>query len=105
MPSPPSTPNQKPKPALAAPTFKYGSNTYVVLAYAKVAKRPFGIRDIRSFTARYTNDYEVGRSLSVLEKNLSVKKVNQDQWEITQTGIQHIYDFARRKNLSLVHGD
>lgn len=104
MPHPPATPNQKPKPALPPPSFKYGSNTYVVLSYAKVCKRPFSIQDIRNFTARYTTDYEVGRSLVVLEKNLSVNKVNPDQWEITQTGIQHIYDFARRKNISLVHG-
>lgn len=100
-----ATPNQKPKPKLPAPTFKYGSGTYVILTYAKMVKKPFSIVKIRSLTARYTNDYEVKRSLDVLEKNGSVVKVGESQWQITPVGIQQVYDFALRKGISQVHGD
>jgi hypothetical protein len=105
MPSPPATPNQKPNPVLPAPTFKYGSNTYVVLAFAKMKKKPFSIFDIRKLTGRYKNDYEVKRSLDVLENNKSVKKINETEWQITATGVQQVLDFACRKSLTNVSGN
>lgn len=105
MPSPPATPNQKAKPVLPAPSFKYGSNTYIVLSYAKMKKKPFSIANIRALTGRYKNDHEVKRSLEVLEKNGSVRKVNQDEWQITAIGVQQVLDFARRKPSSHLHGD
>lgn len=87
----------KTKPKLPAPSFKYGSSTYVVLAYAKMRNKPFSIENIRDFTARYTNDYEVKRSLEVLLKNGSVQIVGSDLWEITPKGIQQVLDFAGRR--------
>lgn len=105
MPSPPATPNQKPKPELPEPTFKYGSATYIVLTYAKMVKKPFSIMSIRKLTGRYKNDYEVKRSLDVLERNGSVVKVGDNKWQVTPVGIQQVYDFARRKPSSHVHGD
>jgi hypothetical protein len=98
MPSVPLKPNQKLKPVLSSPTFKYGSNTYVVLAFAKMKKNKFSISDIRKLTGRYKTDYEVKRSLEVLERNKSVRKVNQHEWQITATGVQQIIDFSRRKD-------
>jgi hypothetical protein len=103
MPSPPATPNQKPLPVLPKPTFKYGSNTYVVLAFAKTIKKEFSIFDVRNFTARYNSDYEVKRSLDVLEKNESVTKINPEQWKITPKGVTQVYDFARRKGSSVAY--
>jgi hypothetical protein len=105
MPSPPATPNQKAKPVLPAPTFKYGSNTYVVLAYAKMKKKPFSISNVRTLTGRYKNDYEVKRSLDVLEKNKSVRKINQTEWQVTATGVQQVLDFARRNSPSHLQAD
>jgi hypothetical protein len=99
MPSPPATPNQKTKPVLPAPTFKYGSNTYVLLAYAKMKKTPFSVVNVRALTGRYKNDYEVKRSLEVLINNKSVRKINDEQWQITATGVQQVIDFARRRDL------
>ena len=105
MPSAPLTPNQKPAPVLPAPTFKYGSCTYTLLCYAKMRKKPLSITDARSVIKRYKNDYEVKRSFEVLEKNGSVKKVNQSKWQITPTGTQQVYDFAKRKSGREVYAD
>lgn len=70
------------------------------LAYAKMVNKPFGIINIRQFTYRYKTDYEVKRSLDVLVKNGSIKKVTEDTWEITPKGITHVYDFAKRRELA-----
>lgn len=99
MPQKPATPNQKPKPVLPAPSFKDGSSTYVVLCYAKMKNKEFSIDDIRSITARYTNDYEVKRSLDVLLKNGSVSVVKENLWKITPKGIQQVFDFASRRKV------
>jgi hypothetical protein len=85
------------KPVLPAPTFKDASSTHVILGFAKSVKRPFSVQDVRNFTARYTNDRDVVRSLEVLEKNGSVAKCNETTWQITPKGIQHIYDFVMRR--------
>lgn len=98
-----TTTRQNAKPVLPPPTFKYGSSTYVLLAYAKMVKKPFSIVNVRALTARYKNDKEVRRSLEVLEKNNSVQKVDDNRWQVTQTGVQQVYDFARRKGASVVH--
>ena len=105
MPSAPLTPNQKPNPVLPAPTFKYGSRTHTLLSYAKMRKKPFSIMDARGVIRRYKNDYEVKKSLEVLEKNGSVKKINSSEWQITPTGTQQIYDFAGRKGGREVYSD
>lgn len=86
------------KPVLPAPTFKYGSNTYVCLAYAKMTGKNFSIADIRKFTNRYTGDYDVKRSLAVLERNGSIVVSSPETWVITPTGVQQIYDFAKRRS-------
>lgn len=88
---------QNGKPALPAPTFKYSSSTYVVLAYAKLVNRPFSVKDIRNFTAKFTSNYDVVRSLKVLEKNGSVTMVQENLWQVTPVGIQQIYDFPLRR--------
>ena len=85
------------KPVFPAPTFKDASSTHTTLGYAKSVKRPFSVQDVRNFTARYTNDRDVVRSLEVLEKNGSVAKCNETTWQITPRGIQHIYDFVMRR--------
>lgn len=90
----------KSKPKLPPPSFKYGSNTYVVLAYAKMKNKNFSIEDVRSVTARYTNDYEVKRSIEVLLKNGSVVSVKDGFWKITPKGIQQIFDFASRREVT-----
>lgn len=97
MPSAPQTPHQKPTPVLPAPTFKYGSCTHTLLRYAKMRKNPLSIPDVRSVIKRYKNDYEVKRSFEVLERNGSVKKINQSEWQITPIGVEQVYDFVRRK--------
>ena len=89
---------RKTKPVLPPPTFKYGSNTYVCLAYAKMTGKHFSIEDIRKFTNRYTGDYEVKRSLAVLERNGSIVASSPETWVITPTGVQQIYDFAKRRS-------
>ena len=86
------------KPVLPAPTFKDASKTQITLGFAKSLKRPFSVQDVRNFTARYTNDRDVVRSLKVLEKNGSVAKCNETTWQITPRGIQHLYDFVMRRN-------
>jgi hypothetical protein len=100
MPQKPATPNQKPKPVLPAPSFKDGSSTYVVLCYAKMKNKEFGIEDVRSITARYTSDYEVKRSLEVLIKNGSLSLVSNNAWKITPKGIQQVFDFASRRKVT-----
>lgn len=90
----------KAKPKLPPPSFKYGSNTYVVLAYAKMKNKSFSIEDIRSVTARYTKDYEVKRSIEVLLKNGSVSQVGEESWKITPKGIQQVFDFASRRDVT-----
>ena len=85
------------KPVLPVPTFKDSSSTHITLGFAKSVKRPFSVQDVRNFTARYTNDRDVVRSLEVLEKNGSVAKCNETTWQITPRGIQHIYDFVMRR--------
>lgn len=93
-----TTKQQTGKPVLPAPTFKYSSSTYVVLAYAKLVKRPFSVRNVRDFTARFTRDSDVIRSLEVLERNGSVTRVNDGSWQVTPKGVQHVYDFALRRS-------
>jgi hypothetical protein len=97
MPQKPATPNQTPKPVFPAPSFKYGSSTYVVLCYAKMKNKEFGIEDVKGITSRYTSDYEVKRSLDVLVKNGSLSTIGSNMWKITPKGIQQVFDFASRR--------
>jgi hypothetical protein len=99
MPQKPATPNQKPKPVFPAPSFKDGSSTYVVLCYAKMKNKEFGIDDVRGITSRYTSDYEVKRSLEVLVKNDSLYVISSNKWKITPKGIQQVFDFASRRKV------
>lgn len=94
----PPTPNQKPKAVLPEPSFKYGSNTHLLLTYAKSINKDFTIENVRSFTARYSNNHEVNRSIEVLLKNGSIKKTGENQWKITTVGIHQVFDFARRRS-------
>jgi hypothetical protein len=98
MPQKPATPNQKPKPVFPAPSFKDGSSTYVVLCYAKMKNKEFGIDDVRGITSRYTSDYEVKRSLEVLVKNGSLSVIG-SKWKITPKGVQQVFDFASRRKV------
>jgi hypothetical protein len=101
MPSAPNPPG-KPKPKLPAPSFQYGSNTYMTLSYAKMIRKPFDIPAVRSFNFKYQNDYEVRRSLHVLVKNGSLQKLEDDKWIITPLGVQHIFDFAARRQVAFL---
>lgn len=92
-----STPNQIPKSISPVPTFKYGSRTHTLLCYAKMRKTPFSVLNARSVITRYKNDQEVKTSLEVLERNGSVKRVDDLQWQVTTTGTQQVYDMIKRK--------
>lgn len=91
------TTDRQVKPVLPPPTFKYGSNTYICLVYAKMTGKNFSIQDIRKFTNRYTNDHDVKRSLQVLEKNGSIERTANGYWKVTPKGVTHVYDFAKRR--------
>ena len=87
----------KTKPVLKAPTFKYGGNSYVVLAYAKIKKAPFTVENVLSFTSKMGSTRDVRRAVEVLLKNGSIKKVTAESWVVTPAGLQQVYDFASRR--------
>lgn len=94
-------PPAKNKPVLAAPTFRYGSSSYVALAYAKTKnKTPFGIDNLLNFSSRFSNNRDIKRTLEVLISNGSIKEVEKDLWLITPKGRQHILDFASRRKIT-----
>jgi hypothetical protein len=87
------------KPKLPAPSFRYASNTYVLLAYAKMKNKPFTVEAVRNFNLKYSENSQVTRAIKVLLNNGSISKVTEDSWIITPTGIQQIIDFAARRSI------
>lgn len=87
----------RPKAVLPAPSFKYGSSTYVALAYAKImGEKGFTIQGLRDFSGRFTSHKQVRKSVQVLINNGSITPTREDVWKITKVGIQQIIDFGSR---------
>jgi hypothetical protein len=86
---------------LPPPTFKYGGRSYVLLSYAKMKNKPFGIESVLRFTGRFVTNKDVRRSAKVLIENGSLVEVSEDMWRITPDGAQQLIDFrTRRQNFS-----
>ena len=91
------------KPQLPAPSFRYASNTYILLAYAKMKNKPITVESVRSFNLKYSENSQVTRAIKVLLENGSISQVTEDSWIITATGIQQIIDFASRRKITALN--
>ena len=101
MPSP-HIPKARAKPKLPAPSFRYASNTYVLLAYAKMKNKPFTVEAVRNFNLKYSENSQVTRAIKVLLNNGSINQVTEDSWIITPMGVQQIIDFAARRTVTVL---
>lgn len=77
----------------------YNSKRYVTLCYAKMIQRPFSKDNLKNCLAgtwNNTSSADMARSLDFLCKSGLLKKVDKDQWQITEDGESALFDTARR---------
>lgn len=88
-------PIPKPKP----PTFKYGSSTYNVLAYAYAYDKAMTIDDFQEVSNKgFADKNAIKRALNVLEENKAMVRLNDTYWRITPNGMKQALGLARAHN-------
>jgi hypothetical protein len=79
----------------------YSSNRHLALCYAKMVKRPVTPEEIANcFLSRFNDKKQNRTSMArnVIKKNADhgyMKKVDEDAWQITETGVQKVYAVAQ----------
>lgn len=78
------------------PTFKYGSSTYMILAYACIYDRALTIDDFQKLSnGRFRDKGDIKKALSVLVSNKSMAKLNDSYWRITPLGMRHVVELSK----------
>lgn len=78
------------------PTFKYGSSTYLVLAYAYAYRTSLTIDDFQRLSNNaFADKFIIKRALSTLVENKAMTKVNENYWCITGLGIRQAVELAK----------
>lgn len=89
-----------PKPK--QPTYKYGSTTYLVLAYAYVYDRALTIDDFQRLSKKAFRDKgDIKKALLVLVSNKAMEQLNDTYWRITALGIRQVVDLAKQNNAEI----
>lgn len=93
----------KPVPKPKAPTYKYGSSTYNVLAYAYAYDKAMTIDDFQEVSNKgFADKNAIKRALIVLEENKAMIRLNDTYWRITSSGMKQALDLARANNPKIV---
>lgn len=88
----------KPLVTMKKPTFKYGSATYWVLAYACAYDKAFTIDEMQQMSnKRFDDKHAIKRALDVLSDNRSVEKLNDTYWAVTPLGKLQVFYLAEKK--------
>jgi hypothetical protein len=88
-----SMPKSKP------PTYKYGSSTYNVLAYAYAYDKALTIDDFQELSNKaFTDKNVIKKALNVLEENKAMVRLNDTYWRITANGMKQALELAREHN-------
>jgi len=78
------------------PTYKYGSSTYLVLAYAYAYRTSLTIDDFQRLSSNAFEDkYTIKRALGILVDNKAMTQVNDTYWCITGLGIRQAVELAK----------
>jgi hypothetical protein len=92
--------NSMPKPN--TPTYKYGSSTYNILAYAYAYDKAMTIEDFQKVSKVNNKGFDdkntIKRSLAVLEENKAMIRLNDTYWRITAIGMRQALELAREHN-------
>jgi len=81
------------------PTFKYGSTTYVVLAYAYAYDRAMTVDDFQKVSNKYfRHTGDIRKALLVLVNNKAIEQLNENYWRITALGIRQVVELAKKNN-------
>jgi hypothetical protein len=84
------------------PTFKYGSSTYNILAYAYAYDKAMTIEDFQKASKANNKGFDdkstIEKSLVVLEENRAMVRLNETYWRITAIGMRQALELAREHN-------
>ena len=94
--------NIPPLPKPKEPTYKYGSVTYMVLAFAHVYDKAMTVDDFQKVSNKFFKDkHAIKRALIVLEENKAMERLNEHYWRITRVGARQCVEMNRNnKNLA-----
>ena len=96
-------------PKSKPPTYKYGSSTYNVLAYAYAYDKALTIDDFQELSNKaFTDKNVIKKALNVLEENKAMVRLNDTYWRITANGMKQALELAREhilRSLSQTLGD
>lgn len=91
-----------PLPKPKQPTFKYGSTTYMVLAYAYVYDRAMTIDDFQRLSNKAFRDKgDIKKALLVLVNNKAMEQLNDTYWRITALGMRQVVELAKQNNAAI----
>jgi len=86
-----------PLPKPKQPTFKYGSTTYVVLAYAYAYDRAMTVDDFQRLSNKAFRDKgDIKKALLVLVNNKAMEQLNENYWRITALGMRQVVELAKQ---------
>lgn len=89
--------NLPPLPKPKQPTFKYGSSTYLVLAYAYAYDKAMTVEDFQRLSnGAFRDKNDIKRALMVLVDNRSMEQLNENYWRITPLGIRQALELAEK---------
>lgn len=88
-----------PVPQPKQPTFKYGSVTYAVLAYACAYDRAMTIDDFQKVSNNsFRHRGDIRQALLILVNNKAMEQLNENYWRITPLGIRQVLELAKKNN-------
>jgi hypothetical protein len=83
-------------------TFKYGSKSYKVLGYLKMANRPVTPRDVVNiFRGKFRHAGDAKSTLEVLVRNGCAEKTSNETYMITEKGLNIMGLFGKKQHLVL----
>lgn len=87
-------------------TFQYGGSAYLALTYAKMKGCSFSSKQLsKCLSGKFNSVDGATKALKVLEKNNCVQRLSVNDWVITKTGVDVVFDFAKaRKEQVIVRG-